>query len=105
MHTPSPADELADIRAEIARLKLREQRLRNGFILRPETGIHGRWTRVEVTMTQKSRFDPSLLPEVIRSDPAYLRHVVSHIVRCFPAYPAPAPRAGWPIHRGQTAAH
>ena len=105
MHALSPADELADIRAEIARLKLREQRLRDGFILHPGIGANGRWTRVEVTMTQKSRFDPALLPAVIRSDPAYFRQSVSHIVCCFPAQPAPAPRAGWPIHRGQALPH
>ena len=105
MHALSPADELADIRAEIARLKIREQSLRDGFIQDPAAENIGRWTRVEVTVTQKSRFDSLLLPAVIRNDPAYQRQSVSHIVRCFPAHPAPLQRAGWSIQRGATPHH
>ena len=51
MHAHSRADELADVRAEIARLKIREQALRDGFIKRPQADIFGRWTRVEVPVT------------------------------------------------------
>ena len=99
MHAHNRADELADVRAEIARLKIREQALRDGFIKRPQADIIGRWTQVAVPVTQKSRFDSSLLPEVIRNDPAYFRHSVTHIVRCFPAPMIPVQRAGWPIRR------
>lgn len=105
MHALSPADELADIRAEIARLKLREQTLRDGFIKAPNAENYGRWTRVEVTVTQKSRFDASLLPEVIRNDPAYFRQSSCHIVRCYPAQPTLVQRAGWPIQRGGNPHH
>lgn len=105
MHTLSPADELSDIRAEIARLKLREQVLRDGFVHHPNAELIGRWTRVEVTVTQKSRFDWSLLPDVIRNDPTYFRQATTHIVRCFPATPMPLVRAGWPIQRGGATQH
>ena len=105
MHALSPADELADIRAEIARLKLREQTLRDGFIRHPDAELTGRWTRVEVTVTQKSRFDSALLPEVIRNDPAYLRESVSHIVRCLPVQSIPFQRPGWPIRRDAVIQH
>ena len=105
MHALSPADELADIRAEIARLKLREQILRDGFIMRPDADLTGRWTRVEVTATQKSRFDSGLLPAVIRNDPAYLRQSTGHIVRCLPVHSIPFQRPGWPIRRDTIIQH
>ena len=99
MHALNRADELADVRAEIARLEIREQALRDGFIKRPQADIIGRWTRADATATQKSRFDSSLLPDVIRNDPAYFRHSATHFVRCLPTPMIPKQRAGWPIRR------
>ena len=51
MQAHSRADELADVRAEIARLKIREKALRDGIIKRPQADIIGRWTRAELTVT------------------------------------------------------
>ena len=45
MHTLLPADELAEIRAEIARLKLREAVLRAQFLADPTAPRRGRWRR------------------------------------------------------------
>ena len=63
MHRLSPADELAEIRAEIARLKAREAMLRTIFLRQPDAQRQGRWARVEVVETCQKRFNPALLPE------------------------------------------
>ena len=99
MHRPSPADELAEIRREIARLKAREARLRAAFLKDPDHGAVGRWSRVEVEFCPQSRFDSRLLPAAILSDPAYRRETLVPVVRCLPVQPAAAPRPGWPIRR------
>jgi hypothetical protein len=52
------ADELAEIRAEIARLKLREAVLRAQFLADPTAPRRGRWHRVEVEERQAPRFNP-----------------------------------------------
>ena len=68
----SPADELANTRVQIARLKARERALRQ--ILGDDVqGRLGRWTRAEVVETQVRVFDHRLLPAPIRDNPAYWR--------------------------------
>lgn len=99
MHRPSPADELAEIRSEIARLKVREAHLRTAFLKDPDHGAVGRWTRVEVEFFPQTRFDSRLLPAHVLSDPAYRRETLVQVVRCLPLQAAPAPRPGWPIRR------
>lgn len=99
MHRPSPADELAEIRRDIARLKARETYLRAAFLKDPDHATVGRWHRVEVELCHQSRFDSRLLPETILSDPAYRRETLVQVVRCLPLQAAPAPRPGWPIRR------
>jgi hypothetical protein len=103
MYTLSPADELADIRAEMARLKMREAALRALIIAIPPQP--GRWHRVEVKEMRARVFDASLLPPQIRENPAYWRERVSQVVRCLPVILNPVPRAGWPIQRDSTAIH
>jgi hypothetical protein len=103
MYTLSPADELADIRAEMARLKMREAALRALIIAIPPQP--GRWHRVEVKEMRARVFDASLLPPQIRENPAYWRERVSQVVRCLPVILNPVPRAGWPIQRDGTAIH
>ncbi len=103
MYTLSPADELADIRAEIAKLKAREAALRVAIIAMPPQP--GRWHRVEIKELRARVFDASLLPAQIRDNPAYWRERVSHVVKCLPVVMQPVPRAGWPIQRDGAALH
>ena len=81
MFNLSPADELASIRAELARLKRREAELRAAYLTDTELPKIGRWHRVEVLTQRANIFDPRLLPEEIRNDPAYRRERVTHILR------------------------
>lgn len=97
MYTLSPADELAEIRAEMAKLKAREAALRTLIIAMPPQP--GRWHRVEIKEMRARVFDASLLPAQIRENPAYWRERVSQVVRCLPVVMQPAPRAGWPMQR------
>ncbi len=100
MHRLSPADELAEVRAEIARLKLREAQLRDRLMKSPFATLIGRFHRVEITHGHNSVFDAALLPENIRNDPAYWRSRPQTIVRTMPLAPKLAPpRPGWPILR------
>jgi len=100
MHRLSPADELAEIRAEIARLKLREAQLRDRLMKSPLATLIGRFHRVEITHSHSSVFDPALLPDHIRNDPAYWRDRAQTVVRTMPLAPKTAPpRPGWPIRR------
>lgn len=103
MYTLSPADELADIRAEIAKLKAREAILRTAIIAMPPPP--GRWHRVEIMEMRARVFDASLLPAQIRDNPAYWRERVSHVVKCLPVVMQLVPRAGWPIQRDGAALH
>ena len=100
MHRLNPADELAEIRAEIARLRLREAQLRDRLVHAPLAAQTGRWHRVEVEEVVTRIFDPALLPAHIRDDPAFWRDQRSTAVRTIPI-PAKAapPRPGWPIRR------
>ncbi|MBL9055629.1 MAG: hypothetical protein JNJ84_05060 [Rhodobacteraceae bacterium] len=106
MHKLHPADELADIRAEIARLKAREAALRQLLLQRPDLAAQGRWTRVELITLRQSRFAPALLPEPILNDPQYRRERCVQVLRCLPLpVPLPPVRPGWPIRRDGTALH
>ncbi len=106
MHHPSPADELAEIRADIARLQAREAVLQRAFLTDPLKGSVGRFNAIEVVQTTARIFDKRLLPEAIRDDPKYWRDLITQIVRCRDVRP-PAPRPGWPIRavHAQTALH
>ena len=96
MHSLSPADELFELRADIARLKLLEAALRAQILASPDTTAIGRWHRVEVLETNARVFDAKLLPDAIRDDPRFYRNRVTQVVRCLPVE---AKRPGWPIQR------
>jgi hypothetical protein len=100
MHMLSLADELAEIRAEISRLKLREAALRDRILAAPQATWVGRWHRVEVTDHLVRRFDMSLLPTAIREDPAFWRETVQTRVATM-ALTGRTARPGWPIRRGE----
>ena len=97
MHSLSPADELADLRADLARLKMLEAALRAKILASPDTTAIGRWHRIEVIETSTRVFDAKLLPDAIRDDPRFYRNRVTQVVRCLPVE---AKRPGWPIQRG-----
>lgn len=103
LHPLSPADELADIRAEIARLKRREAVLRMAYMTDAAMPRRGRWHKVELVTQRRTVFEPRLLPPEIRNDPAYQRERVMRVLRpsrlaanaAFPPLePAPDPLAG-----------
>jgi plasmid stabilization system protein ParE len=80
----APADELALIRAEIARLKRREAALREAYLTRVDMPKIGRWNKVDILTERHSVFDPRLLPATIRNDPAYQRDKVMRVLRTAP---------------------
>ncbi|WP_417807415.1 hypothetical protein [Thioclava sp.] len=80
----APADELALVRAEIARLKRREAVLREAYLTRADMPKIGRWSKVEIRTERHAVFDPRLLPASIRNDPAYQRDKVMRVLRTAP---------------------
>lgn len=84
MHQISLADELADTRAEIVRLKQREATLRAAILERRGQVSPGRWHRVEVVERRSRVFDQKLLPTEVANNPAYLRERVTRYVKCLP---------------------
>jgi len=95
----SPADELTEIRAEIARLQAREAVLCATFRRDPEHGTQGRHSRVVVVQERRLEFDPALMPEYLRYNANFHREVITTQVISQPLPVAPAPRPGWPIRR------
>lgn len=80
-HYLSPADELAEIRVELARLKRREAELRMAYLTDAAMPRRGRWHKVELVVQRRTVFEPRLLPSEIRNDPAYLRERVMRTLR------------------------
>lgn len=81
MFTQSPADELAELRAEIARLRAREGALREAYLRDAALPRIGRWHKVELVTQRQRVFEPRLLPEAIRLDPTYSREKVKRVLR------------------------
>ncbi len=99
MHHLSPADELAEIRAEIARLRAKETALRAAILKLPPAALIGRWNRVEIECRCQTIFDPSLLPDDLRHDPQFRTERQFRVLRCLPLAPKVLQRAGWPMQR------
>lgn len=99
MHSKHPADELADLRAEIRRLKDREAALRARLLAAPPADPVGRWARLDIVTERRRHLLTDRLPDAIRDDPRYWaeREVIS--LRCDPVGWAMRPRSGWPIRR------
>lgn len=95
-----PADELAEIRAEITRLQTRAAQIETALLRNPDLGQRGNWYQAEVTHQVLREFDPALLPQGIRDDAHYLREVIRRDVVLIPVRGRPLPlRPGWPIRR------
>jgi len=104
MMMTSLADELANIRAEILRLRRREAELRQALIAAPAAARQGRWAAAEVTFRKRLVFNPYLLPAEVRQDPRYWEDRASHLVTLRPVQCQPRTRPGWPIRREAGAA-
>ncbi len=98
MHKLGLADELAETRAEIARLKEREAALEAAVHASEGTVPDGRSSRVNVVIRRKVEFDAALLPHDVRDNPRYWREQVSVRVECTPIELRDR-RPGWPIQR------
>ncbi len=98
MHKIGLADELAEIRAEIARLKDREAALEAAVHASEGTVPDGRTSRVAVVTRRQTDFDPALLPREVRDNPRYWREQINVRVECTPIE-GRGTRPGWPIHR------
>ncbi len=83
----TPADELAQIRAQIAQLKRREAELREAYLTQPDMPCLGRWTKVEIVTSRRQVLEPRLLPPEIRSDPAFQREKVTRTLQTRPHDP------------------
>jgi predicted metal-dependent hydrolase len=98
MPPPSPTDELAEIRAEIARLRHREATLRQTILDDPDRNGIGRWHRIEVEEHRDMVLDITRLPEHILQDRSLWREKLVRTLRCLPAVNF-ASRPGWPMQR------
>lgn len=95
-----PADELAELRAEISRLQSRAAQIEATLLRSPDLRNRGTWHLAEVTETRLSVFDPGLLPVAMQDDPRYQREVLRRDVVVIPIRRQPVPlRPGWPIRR------
>ena len=95
----SPADELAEIRAEIARLRQREAALRQTILDDPDLNGVGRWHRIEVEEHRDLVLDISRLPDHILQDSSLWREKLVRTLRCLPAVTFANRRPGWPMQR------
>jgi hypothetical protein len=84
----NPADDLAETRAEILRLKAREEALIDLLVARPELREAGRTCHVELAFMADPRAGTTPRP----------------IVTCHPLRGADVARPGWPIRRAGGAA-
>ena len=84
MHKISLADELADVRAQIGQLKLREAALRAEVLEKRGQVPDGRWARVEIVTQRAWVIDREALPEAIRANPRYWHERVTTIVKTPP---------------------
>ncbi len=89
-HPIHPADELARIRAEIRRLKLREATLREGF-LRGDLPVLGLGASVSVRRTRRRVLVKDRLPDAILGDDRYweFRETPAVVVQPLARHPGP----------------
>lgn len=100
MRRLAPTDELAEIRAEITRLRARADQIEAAILRTSGLRDLGASHIAEVTETRTTEFDPALLPDSLRHDPQFQRVVLRQEVVLIPVKPQPMPlRPGWPIRR------
>jgi hypothetical protein len=94
----NPADDLAEIRAELARLKSREQALVELLLARPELRQAGHDYHVELDFVQDPVLNIAALPPALRESPLLWRHTLHPVLTCR-AIAQENARPGWPIQR------
>ncbi len=72
---PHPADELAEVRSEIARLRLREGQIRRLLLRSPQEERQGRWFHADITLTTRRQLDPSKLPPWVLENPVHYTEI------------------------------
>ena len=98
MHNLGLADELAETRAEISRLKEREAALQAAVFAFEGNVPDGRWHRIEVVTRRQHVFDKARLPSEVLENPRFWREKLNTLVHCLPLE-AQRQRPGWPIQR------
>ena len=93
-----PADELAEVRAELDRLHLREARLIAALLRAEPAQRIGRFSRAEVAQSRRLTFEPARLPADLRKNPDLWREDICNTVE-ITNLATPQPRPGWPIRR------
>ena len=84
MHQISLADELANVRAQIGALKVKEAALRAEVLEKRGQVPEGRWARVEIVTQRAWVIDRDALPEAIQADPRYWQERVTTVVKTPP---------------------
>ncbi|WP_233487455.1 hypothetical protein [Thalassovita gelatinovora] len=92
------ADELAEIREEIARLREKEAAVQAAILSFEGPVPAGRFHRIELVERREMVFDKDRLPEKVRDNPRFWHQKVTQSVRCLPIRPQ-LDRPGWPIRR------
>lgn len=101
MHHTSPADELAEVRLEIQRLRTRESALHALILQDPDHNGAGRWHRVDIAERCDVDIDAKLLPPHIQQDRNFQRESHEKALHTMPGAVLPTRRPGWPIRRRQ----
>lgn len=100
MRRLSPADELAEIRAEIQRLQARAEQIETALMRSADLRSRGTYHVAELAEDRVVVFDPGLLPAELREDPRFLREISRRRIEVIPIRARPVPlRPGWPIRR------
>lgn len=77
-----PADELAEVRSELARLRLREMQLRQVMLNGPADVRRGRWFQVEMHEVTTKKLDPGKLPAAILRDETLYSASLRLVLHC-----------------------
>jgi hypothetical protein len=94
----NPADDLAETRAELARLKSREQALIELLLARPELRQAGHDYHVELDFVEDPVLNIAVLPASLRESPLLWRHTLRPVLTCRAVH-IDGTRPGWPIKR------
>jgi hypothetical protein len=79
---PHPTDELAGVRAKIARLRLREGQLRRAIVALPKAERHGRWFHVDIKHSTRAQLNMSGLPPSVLDDPGLYAEISRAVLHC-----------------------
>lgn len=84
MTRKSLVDELAELRAEIVRLKARAERIETTLILNPDLRVGGTWHLAELSETRQRLLDIQRLPVEIHRNPELWREMIQRSISLIP---------------------